>query len=155
MKLKRTSARAITAATSAGTTYYRATLQDVEDAIQNDTAANIWILKSFQELGWDAIDFKQGLFGSQIIDDDLYICETDGRDINVDGDMIDPESALLDYDIRQLSAYVEDATDDIILRYITTYEIKTPDFDKWAPDLLDDGNTFLQLADAAREFDID
>lgn len=155
MKLKRTSARAITAATSAGTTYYRATLQDVEDAIQNDTAANIWILKSFQELGWDAIDFKHRLFGSQIIDNDLYICETDGRDINVNGDMIDPESALLDYDIRQLSAYVEDATDDIILRYITTYEIKTPDFDKWAPDLLDDGNTFLQLADAAREFDID
>lgn len=154
MKLKRTikSATAVTAAMQIGTTYYRVTLDDIESVMQDSTDANIWILKSFQELGWDAIDFEHNLFGSQVIDNVLYICNTDGRDIDVRGEKVDPETALDDYKLSDLSTYIEDADEEIILKYITPYEIKTPKFNNWASELLKDGYTFTDLVNDAQEF---
>ncbi len=154
MKLKHTirSATAVTAAMQLGTTYYRVTLNDIESVMQDSTDANIWILKSFQELGWDAIDFEHNLFGSQVIDDVLYICNTDGRDIDVGGEKVDPEIALDDYNLSELSDYIEDADDETILKYITSYEIKTPKFNNWAAELLKAGYKFTDLVTDAQEF---
>lgn len=154
MKLKHMikSATAVTAAMQIGTTYYRVTLDDIESVMQDSTDANIWILKSFQELGWDAIDFEHNLFGSQVIDDVLYICNTDGRDIDVRGEKVDPEIALEDYNLSELSDYIEDADDETVLKYITPYEIKTPKFNNWASELLKDGYRFTDLVDDAQEF---
>lgn len=154
MKLRRTikGNTLITAATQVGTTYYQITLDDVKNAMKDNNDANIWILKSFEELGWDAIDFDHNLFGSQIIDNVLYLCVTDGRNIEVGGGLVDPEAALEDYDVSELSAYVQEADEDTILKYITQYEIETPNFNKWAEDLLSDGYKFTDLVSAAQEF---
>ena len=153
MKMKNTIKNATTVKTAMqkSNTYYRVTLDDIESVMQDSTDANIWSLKSFQEIGWDAIDFEHNLFGSQVIDDVLYICNTDGRDIDVRGEKVDPETALDDYKLSDLYTYIEDADEEIILKYNTPYEIKTPKFNNWASELLKDGYTFTDIVNDAQE----
>lgn len=152
MKLKHIVKRgtSITAATSIGTTYYTASLDDVISAMRSQ-GGNIWIYASFKKLGWDAIDFAHNLYGSQVIDNVLYLCITDGHDIDVNGESVNPEEALEDYDVSELSAYIQPADADIIRKYITQYEIKTPDFNNWADDLISD-YYFTDLVRDAQEF---
>lgn len=142
----------IIAAKTPGTTFYRCSLKEIKDALSDDDS-NIWVMKSIDELGYDAIDFEKNLFGSEIIDDDLYICVTDGYDIDVSGEFVNPEDVLSSYDTSEISEYIKPATADIIQKYITQYEIYAPEFDKWAPDLLKRGYTFSELVKDAQEFD--
>lgn len=153
MKLKHYANRqsSIMAATHPGTTFYTISLEDVRVAMQSGEA-NIWIDKAFAELGWDAIDFEHSLFGSQIIDNVLYLCITDGQDIEVQGRGVDPESALEAYQVEHLSAYIQQGTPEVITKYITQYEIKTPNFNKWAADLLAEGHSFTDIVKDAQEF---
>lgn len=146
--------KAISAATQpTRTTFYKTELKDAIRVL-SDNSENPWLIAALNKLGWGAINFKTSLFGSKVFSKTLYICETDGSDILVNNKSVDPESALEDYDISDLGDYIQPATDEIILRYITTYEIKTPDFDKWAPELLEtSGYTFTDLSSAATEFD--
>jgi len=158
MKITKSSAvkaSSITAAkTGVGTTFYKATLSRVMKALEQD-GANIWMIWAFQELGFDAIDFSHGLFGSQVRDvggeDVLYICVTDGYDIEVNGNMEDPEEALDYFGDSELADYIEEATNKIITDHITEYEIFTPQFDKWAPEMLRSGYSFTELADAKQD----
>ena len=135
----------IMAAKHEGTTFYQTTLDAVISALENDKA-NVWLRAAIAESGFDALNFETGLWGSQVINDDLFICDTDGQKLNIDGTLINPETALEEYHLEALSPFIQQATDDIILRYITEYEIKTPDFDNLAIELLNGGWSFSELA---------
>lgn len=154
MRVKKSihSASSIKAATTAGTTFYEVTLEDIQSAFNEDDA-NVWIGKMFELDGWDAIDFETALYGSQIIDDVLYICVTDGQDIKIKGEYVDPEAALEYYQLNHLSEYIKEGTSDIIKKYITEYEVVTPDFNKLAELLLKDGHLFTDIVKDAQEFD--
>ena len=147
MKISKSDIKAaIHRAKQSGTTYYRITLED----IQENEDMNVWVKKSFDERGWDAIDFSNKLYGSKVIGNKLYLCVTDGYDINVDGKNINPEEALDEYAIDDLQDYIKDKDDDIIDRYITTYEIFEPDFNEWAVDIL---TTYdLDFSDVVRDY---
>ena len=134
MKMKRsksTKLQSVTAASNIGTTYYRATLDNVIQTLtRND--ANIFLLYLIEEDGFDALDFKKHMFGSAVFEENhedvIYICVTDGYEIEVDGEMIDPEEALENYSPSYLDNRIQDANDDIIMRNITPYELL--DFDE-------------------------
>lgn len=137
-----------------GTTFYQVSLKELQDFLK-DSDANMWMQKAFEEDGFDAIEFKYNLFGSQVIDGFLYLCITDGYDIVVNGKEVDPETALDYYNPEtELSDYVKPATEDIILNNITEYELKPIDFDRWAAELLED-YSFVDLVNAAKEIDDD
>lgn len=141
----------INAASEMGTVYYKTNAEQIIDVLKDNTA-NAWLIAAFQNDGLDAIDFKHHLYGSYVEGDDLYICVTDGYEIDVNGEEVDPESAFEDYTSKELAAYIQPATPEIILERITEYEIKPPFFDGWAADLLEGGYTFVQLMDDAQEF---
>ncbi|MCM1226122.1 MAG: hypothetical protein NC320_01695 [Clostridium sp.] len=143
---------ATNSAQGSGTTYYLVTFDQIQKFF-NGEDSNVWIGKSFEELGWAAIDFDNNLFGSQIIGDDLYICVTDGKDIEVNGDLVNPEEALEICAPDDLSEYIKSASNGIIQRYITEYEIVMPDFDNWAADLLEDNISFSRMVSDFHEFD--
>lgn len=138
---------------SNGTKFYKVTIDDVIKYLE-DKNANVWVIESFKQLGWDAINWDKGLFGSSIISNVLYICDTDGNDIYLNGKAVDPEAALEEYTPDELSKFISDATPDIVNRYITEYEIMIPEFDKWALDMLKDSDmSFTKMCKDATEFD--
>lgn len=134
MKMRRsksTKLQSVTAASNIGTTYYRATLDNVIQTLtRND--ANIFLLYLIEEDGFDALDFKSHMFGSAVVEENnedvIYICVTDGYEIEVDGERIDPEDALENYDPVYLQDHIQEANDDVIMRNITPYELS--DFDE-------------------------
>ena len=152
MKIYRKINAAATPAKNSGTTFYATTAEDIIKAY-DDNSSNIWVRQAFIEEGLDAIDYDNNLFGSVVIGDTLYICVTDGKEIEVNGTLVDPETALTDYTPDDLSEYTKNASADIIKRYITEYEIKSPDFDKWAIDMLNDGVSFSDLVADYEDFD--
>lgn len=125
------------------TTFYKITLNDLKQAFSNE---NAWLLASINNLGFRAIDIDS-LIGSRVIDNVLYLCVTNGVDIDVNGKQADPEDALFQYNLDDLSEYVEDATEDIILANIDEYNMKPPNYDSLASDLISDGYTFTELVD--------
>lgn len=134
-----------------GTIFYRISLDDVIKYFDSPKQ-NVWVWKSFVEEGWNCINFENSLFGSAVDGSDLYLCVTDGMEIDVNGEAVDPELALEEYDLDELSEYILPGNDGIIRRYITDDEINTPKFDKWAPDLLDEGYNFTDIVKDAEEF---
>ena len=139
-------------AKSSGTVFYKITMKELLKLMKSEDC-NVWIMKSFEELGWDAIDFESNLFGSKVIDDVLYLCVSDGYDIDVDGELYDPESVLDDLGEDGINNYIQKPTKEVVTRYITEYEVNTPDFDGWAADLLSDGYSFEDLVRDYHEFD--
>ena len=134
-----------------GTIFYRISLDEVID-YYSDPKRNVWVWKSFVELGWNCINFDNSLFGSYVDGSDLYLCVTDGVEIDVDGVAVNPEEAFDDYDIEDLSDYILPGDDGIIKRYIGEDEIKTPLFDKWAGEIIDAGYEFTDMVKYANEF---
>ena len=116
----------------AKTTYYRVTVKDLLDYFKDK---NVWMWAAFDNEGFDCLDIKS-LYGSAIIGDTLFLCETNGVEIEVDGEQVDPETALEDYSISALSKYIKDVTDKAIEKNIDEYVIKGFKYDKWAPDLI-------------------
>lgn len=141
----------ITAATQSNTTFYKTNVEQILDVLK-DNDANVWLIAAFQNEGLNALDIEHHLFGSYEDGENLYICVTDGYEINVNNEEVDPELAMENYSIEELSAYIKDATPEVILERITEFEIKPPYFDGWAADLLEDGHTFIELMEAAEEF---
>ena len=126
-----------------GTHFYSATYDQVKDAL-NTYDTNLFVLYAFEKDGWDAI-YMSKLFGSDIIDDILYICVTDGKDIYVQGESVDPEAALSEFDITELQDYIEPADDEIIRQHITSYEIRINDIELIAINMLEDGISLNRL----------
>lgn len=114
----------VQAAKNAGTTYYRIPLDKAVQALKNKKC-NLFLAYELQRSGWSAIKIDE-FFGSKCIDDTLYFCVTDGQDINVGSQMLDPESALRKIHLEHLKPYIKDADDDFISKHITEYELKMP-----------------------------
>ena len=152
MKLYKNINAAEKPAKHAGTTFYSATVDDIIDAY-GDMTLNAWIRQAFVDRGLDAIDYDHNLYGSAVINDVLYICVTDGYEIEVNGEEVDPEESLSEYTPEELSDYIEPATAEIIRRNITEYELKTPDFESWAIDLLRYGYAFSKLVTDYMDFE--
>lgn len=138
-------------ATYGGTTFYKLKLEDLIEILKK-LKSNVWVIKAFQELGWDAIEMDNNLYGSKIIEGVLYLCVTDGYEIQVGDELYDPEAALESFDIEDLEQYIQEATEDVVDKYITEYEIKSPDFNGWAKSMLMDGITFTELVQDYYEF---
>lgn len=139
----------IQAAETLGTHFYRITIDQAKDALNN--IISDW---EFDNVGWDALNIDKNYPGSEIINGDLYVCSTDGQDIQVGDDMVDPEIALSFYTLDELENYIEDATEEICHRYITPYEIIDQiNIDDVAWELMND-YTFMQIVDAAKELSI-
>lgn len=138
----------------AGTTFYHATLEDVTETLRKQDA-NIILRHLLDDRGFNALDFDNHFFGGGVYDDELYICITDGQDIDVDGDLIFPEDALEEFGPEALSAYIEEATPEVIHRNVTTYELKPFDIDEVAKNMINSGvYDFLDVVKAAQDADI-
>jgi hypothetical protein len=133
-----------------GTTFYKVTLEQLKDAFSNDNIMNnILILGAIDVQGFNALNLK-ALFGSVVVEDILYLCKTDGNEIEVDGKLINPEYAIEEYGIESIQSMIQDSTPEIILKDVTEYEI-APDFDEVALYLLNSGHSFHSLVEAANE----
>lgn len=155
MKLYKKITAAESSGHSTGTTYYSATLDKIIKAYEGYNK-NIWVWNAFKRYGFYAIDFDHNLYGSAVVDDTLYICVTNGQDIEVNGEYIDPEDAFDKYTPEDLADYIKPATDKIIERYITEIEIEEPDFTKEAYYILehDIDVDFKDLVDGYEPFKI-
>ena len=142
-------AQTVTDVSSIGTTYHRITLDDCVKLLQKDKA-NVWLLQRLESVGWEAIDLKNALFGSDVIDDVLYICCTDGKDIQVGDSLVDPEIALRGYSPEELRSYIVDADDKIVKLYVTEFALVEFDIDESAEQLLKEGKSFIDLMEAAQ-----
>lgn len=149
MKLYKSS---ITAASNSGTTFYKTDIDQIINVL-SDSNINILSLEALKQFKYDAIDLTC-MYGSYIDGNNLYICVTDCKPINVGGELVDPEDAMSEYKISDLKQYIQDATDDIILNHITEYEITLVDRDNIAYNLLHNGYTFEDLYEAATDLSI-
>lgn len=134
--------RKIIVAEGPGTTYYKATIDDIVNAVQEDS--NLFVYYAMLALGFEAIDLEHNLFGSYIDGNTIYFCDTDGEDIEVNGQMFNPEDAMEEFGPEVLESYIQDATPEIIRRFITPYELKF-DVDEGAYWLMKDGFGFTEI----------
>ena len=131
------------AATPGGTIWYEAEFEQVRDALKEE---NLILYGAFLTNGFDCIsNLGINLPGSYVQGDYLYICESDGELINVNGDQVDPDSAMEEYGPEMLSAYIVPADDKIIRQKLTEYEITNYDIDEVAYELFDEGYTFTTI----------
>lgn len=131
------------AAAPGGTVWYEAEFEQVRDALKEE---NLILYGAFLTNGFDCIsNIDINLPGSYVYGDYLYICETDGQLINVNGNQVDPESAMEEYEPEVLSAYIVPADDKIIRQKLTEYEITNYDIDEVADALFEEGYTFTTI----------
>lgn len=137
---------------TSGTTFYKITEDQFTKYYSNSDNSIMQYLSESQ--GFNLIDIDQ-LYGSEIIDNVLYLCVTDGYDITVgDAADIDPEKALSQFDLDELSEYIKPATDTEIGKYLTPYELMFPDIDNIAQSMFEDDYTFTDILKAAQELDL-
>lgn len=136
-----------------GTTFYRVSLEQLTDAFVSDNNSNLWMIYSIREFGFDAIKIKD-IWGSEVVDDVLYLCKTDGQPLIINDVEVDPESALEDVPLQDLEEYIKDSTPEIIRKMITDYEFNFQDIDDLALKMLEDGHSFLEIAKDAQEVDL-
>lgn len=137
-----------------GTTWYKASYDEILDALQ-DSSVNPWVLIYFNTDNFNAINFKHNLWGSFVEGDDLYICVTDGYDIEINGEMVDPESAAEIYGLDELTEYIESATPEFIRSKITEDELDPIPFNKLINNALDSGWSFTELIKYAIDAGLD
>ena len=131
------------AATPGGTIWYEAEFDQVRDALKEE---NLILYGAFLTNGFDCIpNLDINLPGSYVQGDYLYICESDGELINVNGDQVDPDSAMEEYGPEMLSAYIVPADDKIIRQKLTEYEITNYDIDEVADVLFEEGYSFTTI----------
>lgn len=151
--MKRYIRSAVQPAKTSGTTFYQISLDDLLDHFSQD-GENIWMWKSFEELGWKALNFHKHLYNSFFYENSLYLCVTDGSKVKYQGEKVDVEDLPTSIDIDELKDCIADGNDQIIHRYITPYEIKTPKFSKWSKDLEDMGYEKEKLRKDAKQFNV-
>lgn len=88
---------------------------------------DIVLVNALRKYGFDALDFKDALFGSVVRDNYLYICVTDGHPIKVNDDWYDPYTILKksDVTIQDVINYVHKATASQIHRHVSYRELKS------------------------------
>lgn len=133
---------------SSGTTFYKITLDKLKSVLGG---GNVWIDELIEKKGFDFL--PERLYGSEIINGDFYLCVTDGEDIEVKGEMVDPESALKEYSLSDLSDYIKDATNKIIEDNIDIDELQFTDkeINDWAVDMIRRGIDFTEMVEDYEE----
>ena len=121
-----------------GTTFHKVTEELLQDSF-TFADDNIFLVDEIKSYGMGAIKEDSLPLGSAIVDDVLYICDTDGKDIDVGGTEIFPEAAIEEVGISALKDYIEDANEKTVQHYITPYEIDFEDITETAKRLLNSG----------------
>lgn len=103
-----------------GTFYYKISLDDLLEVMEKK---NSFLYYDLLANDFNALDFKQ-LYGSKVVGKDLYFCQTDGKDIEVNKEMIDPEYAIEEYedDLDALTDYIREPKKQDIEKAISSYE---------------------------------
>lgn len=139
-------------AEQAGTTFYTITESDLLK--HYDESDNPILRYVVSENGFNAFNIED-LYGSKLVNDTLYLCVTDGDDITVNGEDVYPEDALEDYDTSELAGYIKEGNDDIINRYLSTYELKPINLNDVAAELMKGGAAkFTDILSWANELDL-
>ena len=137
---------------SESTVFYPIELDYLIDLLnkRNKNPMLIWMLET---MGFDALNLEQ-LYGSAVVDDVLYLCRTTGDEILIDGKMVDPETAIEEYDIDGIAPYIADPDDNYIARAISPDEAVQPDLEDAAIALLQQPYkmTLKEIVDAAKDF---
>jgi len=136
LKSKSTYSSRITAAENGGTTFYEISENALKSVYDEDSNTVLRYLVTVY--GFDAFDVDK-MWGSSLEGDTLYLCVTDGVDISVGDEYVDPESAIEEFGVDRLSSYVEQGTPDIIKRYISGYELRPIDIDEVGAGMISDG----------------
>lgn len=146
--------KAIYGAESIGTIFYKITEEQLKDFYADNK--NIVLRYLVEAYGFDA--FKTAdMWGSYLdrSEDVIYYCRTDGQDIEVDGELVNPEQAFEDFPINALEPYIQDGTDSEIKSYFTEYELAEDfDLDEVALDLLNDGYSFSTILKDMNKLDL-
>lgn len=122
VKIHMSTRKPVTAASGIGTTWYRVTLKQFKDYFE-DKEDNLFVKYTAVTNQFDCLDLSQ-MFGSAVYDDELFICVTDGQPLLIGTDTeVDPETAFDYYTPEELHAYIEDASQDILLQHLTYREI--------------------------------
>ena len=131
-----------------GTTYYKITLDEAKSAYEDENSIVFGALNLY---GWEAINVYRYLIGSEIVDNVLYLCVTDGNEIEADGELLDPEEAMAAVGPDYLQSYISSATPEIIIKQLTPYDLSDDvDIDEVVLNLLEDGYSFYDIVkDAA------
>lgn len=132
-----------------GTTFYTITVDAAVHAYENN---NLIVYQALKDYGWDAFDIDKYLIGSAIIDDILYLCVSDGIDLDIDGvGLVDPEEAIDTVDLDSLIDYIKQPTDQEIVKHLTPYDLDEDilDLDTIAEELLASGYTFIEIIRSA------
>ena len=141
---------AVEPAINPGTIYYRVTEDALKDVL--DKSDNFIFRYLVNTKGLNCFDLEDNLLGSMIIDNDLYICQTDGKDISVADTEVDPYDALDMYSIEELSDYIVDADEDIIKSKLTEYELQPIDVNKVCSDMIrNHGYNFIATVVSAKD----
>ena len=139
----------MSAETIAGTTWYPVTLKQFKDFAE-DNIENVFLKYTIIYDGFDALDLDL-MYGTRIVDDTLYICSSDGKDIQVGNEEVDPEFALDKYSPDELSAYMEDVTDTVLESHTTANdfnrELLEENLNNAAIEALQDDVDFSELID--------
>lgn len=141
------------------TRFYKLTLDELLDILR-ENGCNIITIWQLEEQGFSALDFKHSLWGCGVVDDFLYICDTDGKDILINGKQVDPEEVvnlLADGDIDEsaFSDYIVEPDEKYIRRWVDPDAMVQPDFEEAALALLQQPYkyTLQQIAKAADDYE--
>lgn len=132
------------------TVFYKTTVNDVKKYLKKE---NIWLKMVFDLYEWNCININD-MLGSKIIDNVLYICESDFAVFEIDGEDVDPVSMLSDFDIDEIQDFIEPVTTDILKQRLTHYEFKIKDINEIAFDLIVSGYDFKEIVEAAYDIEV-
>ena len=143
------------------TAYYELSLDTLLDnAMENK---KLFLYAALLTRGIAAIDVDHHLWGSvaDIDDDMLYLCVTDGYEIEIDGEFYDPEEVLQkvyygQLDPEAIEPFLQKPDDTIINRYINFDVIKSQDADinNLADVLMQEGYVFTEIVKSLDDEDI-
>ena len=143
----------MSAETIAGTTWYPVTLKQFKDFAE-DNIENVFLKYAVTYDGFDALDLDL-MYGTRIVDDVLYICSSDGKDIRVGNEEVDPEFALDTYTPDELSVYMEDVNDKVLESHTTVNDfdkdLLKENLDNAAIEALQGGSDFPKLIENYNE----
>ncbi len=150
------SANPIRGATQKGTVFYKITEEELVNFY--DTYEDNDVFRYLvQVYGFQTFDIDK-LYGSYLDSNanTLYLCVTDGEDIQVGVDSdVYPEDAFYEYSEEELQSYIQPATDEIIKRYLSPYEISLPvSINQIALDMLEEDYSFVSIVQGMKDLDL-
>jgi len=139
------------------TIFYRFNLEDTIRDLRRQNA-NIILIQRLQDVGWNALRDLDVAFISAIIDDDdnLIVCESNYEPIDLNNEEVEPEEMLDRFSVETLDrlGLVQNADSKTVHKYITEYELSDQfDLDNVVLELLNDGHSFQEVVQAARDLD--